>query len=186
LASSRPSLSLTTCARVATGPISGETEFTGDLPPYVIPGGSWEESWRATHPKGHQLKGEGDDDDDDDDDEEEEAFTPGSTEAHTYAGLGEYENLKRVLEEDGNLVNKRDRNGWMPIHEAVRHGDPETVAILLMAGADASARVGRRQEGASPLYLLEQYHDENDFDYADIRSLLKEYGGIRYEPYQEL
>jgi len=46
--------------------------------------------------------------------------------------------------------NARDQYGWTPLHQVARYGTPETVAVLLKAGADLEARSNRA--GWTPLH----------------------------------
>lgn len=149
--------------------INGPVEYTGDLPPYVIPGSAEEQNWRRHNPDGHKIiDGRG--------------FTTGSTDAHHYARNGDIESLKAAIDRDAKLVNARDKNGWTPLHEAIRHGDAETVRLLLDRGAEVNLRVGEKENGGSSLYLAKQFHDSNH----PVVSLLQERGGKVYRPGAEL
>jgi len=121
-----------------------------DLPGYIIKGSDEEQNWRSTNPDGYHLV--------------EGKFTTGSTTAHAAAGLGQPQEVKRILKEMPQYVNHRDVNGWMPIHEAVRGGHIETLAVLLEHGADINARTqgkGRGAAGPSALWWAVKTHGED-------------------------
>jgi hypothetical protein len=144
------------------GPVGGEVDFKdGELPPYVIPGSPEEKNWWASHPAGHKLLKHG-------------GFDTGSTEAHRHAQKGEIAKLKEVLDANPKMVNKRDSNGWTPLHEAVRDGSLEVIEFLLDRGAEVNVRTGARADGASPLFLAWEYHRENpdDTEQSDVEALL--------------
>lgn len=152
------------------GPSNGQVEFTGDLPPYVIPGSHAETTWRRQNPNGHTLHN-GD------------TFTTGTTEAHRLAHEGQLENLKHVLNENTQLVNTRDNNGWTPLHEAVRNGQIDVVYLLLERGADPNARTGANNEGGSALFLVEEYHSDGDsLVKDDLEYILKKYDAKMHRP----
>ncbi|KAL7556161.1 hypothetical protein ACA910_006268 [Epithemia clementina (nom. ined.)] len=152
------------------GPVAGQIQYTGELPPYVIPGSPGERVWRKENPSGHKLQAGG-------------QFETGSTDAHHFAGSGELERLAAILDKDSSLVNVRDRNGWTPLHEAVRLGDVQIVKLLLDRGADANARTGPKEEGGSPLYYVEEYHDKDESpEYEALVKLLQEYNAKLFEP----
>jgi prolyl 4-hydroxylase len=147
------------------GPIGGQVLYDGDLPPYVIPGSPEEEHWRADNPHGHKVIGN-------------LAFETGSTRAHQYASQGALEELQRHLDRHQNHVNIRDRNGWTPLHEAVRNGDIRLIELLLNHGADVNARTGAHAEGGSPLWWAEQIHDAEH----PVAQILREREAKKFEP----
>ena len=153
------------------GKVGDAVEFKeGDLPPYVIRGSKEEENWWKQNPSGHKLLSQ-------------RNFETGSTEAHRYANHGDYEKLKQVLDKNAALVNKRDRNGWTPLHEAVREGDLDVIALLLERGADVNARTGAQGEGGSALYLAMEHHREDGEDEeSEVEIFLKKHNAKLVEP----
>lgn len=147
------------------GPVGGKIEYTGDLPPYLIPGSPEESIWRGQNPNGHEVVSH-------------RQFATGSTDAHHLAMLGETDQLREVLEKNPDLINVRDANGWTPLHEAVRQGDPELVEMLLDRGAEVNARTGGNAGGGSALWLADQYHGEE----SELSGLIKDRDGKFYEP----
>lgn len=142
----------------------------GGLPPYVVPGSEEEENWWRSHPNGHKLVSQ-------------RGFETGSTDAHRFANLGDYEALKRVLDKNAALVNKRDTNGWTPLHEAVRDGNLDVIALLIDRGADVNARTGARGEGSSALALAMEYHREDEDDEeSEVEIFLKKHNAKLVEP----
>lgn len=130
------------------GPMGGETEFGGDLPPYLIPGSEEEEHWRRANPNGHKLL-------------KQRKFDTGSTDAHIHAREGKLEELKAAVKYLPEVINASDNNGWQPLHEAVRSGDTEIVKFLLENGADPNSRTEKKGNGASALHWAREYHDED-------------------------
>ena len=91
--------------------------------------------------------------------------------------------LKQVLDKNASLVNKRDRNGWTPLHEAVRDGNLNVIALLLERGADVNARMGRNEEGGSALFLAMEHHREDEEDEeSEVELLLKKHNAKFVEP----
>ena len=153
------------------GPVDGAINFKkGALPAYVIPGSEEEANWWRNNPNGHKLlKGEG--------------FQTGSTEAHRLANAGDYDALKYVLDQNEKLINKRDENGWTPLHEAVRDGNLDVIELLLERGADINARTGPNQEGPTALYLAMEHHrDDDDEEESEVELFLKKHNAILIEP----
>ena len=142
------------------GPIGGQVQLTGDLPPYLIPGSPAEESWRAANPKGHRVMGK------------HSSFTTGSTELHLHAKEGDLEKVREALDKHGDLINVRDKNGWSALDESIRKGATEIVRLLLDHGAEVNRRTGPDQNGYTPLELAKQYKGEDH----EITELLKARG----------
>ena len=150
------------------GPVAGKVEYTGDLPPYVIEGSPEEAHWRRENPNGHEVVST-------------RKFATGSTDAHYHAMNGDFDALKRVLEKNPDLINVRDVNGWTPLHEAIRQGDPTLVQLLLDRGAEVNARTGNDGEGGSALWWARKYHEEDEEE-SDVSKLLRERDAKIYEP----
>lgn len=147
------------------GPIGGQVNVAGDLPPYVIPGSPSESIWRQQNPKGHRVMGK------------HGTFTTGSTELHHHVLEGRIEDLKNTLDKHAHLVNVRDKNGWTALHEAARKGEIEAITLLLDRGAEVNARTGVSGEGVSPLNLAKQYHGSDH----PVAQLLEARGGKDYQ-----
>jgi prolyl 4-hydroxylase len=129
------------------GPVDGQIEYNGDLPPYLIAGSEEEPRWRAQNPNGHRIM-------------QSSEFATGSTEAHRYANAGDIRNLKRILDKQADVVNIRDANGWTPLHEAVRTGDLEIIRLLIDRGSEVNARTGLKGEGGGPLDLAKKAYGD--------------------------
>ena len=99
-----------------------------------------------------------------DDPEENAGETEGTSELHFFAAQGDIDNARVVLEEDPELLNARDVNGWQPIHEAVQAGQLEMVKFLVAEGADITTKT---YQGGTALWwgkrLLEEGHSVIDF-----------------------
>ena len=138
------------CACVQpVGPIAGQIQLTGDLPPYIIPGSPAEEPWRREHPKGHRVLGP------------LGSFETGSTELHHHALAGDVDKMEKALTTQADLVNVRDKNGWQALHEAVRTGTIEIIQMLLDKGAEVNRRTGKTENGKTPLDLAKEFHGES-------------------------
>lgn len=87
------------------------------------------------------------------------------------------------MDKKADLVNKRDVNGWTPLHEAVREGNLEVIQLLLDRGADVNARTGSRGEGGTALYLAMEYHREDAEDEeSEVELFLKQRNAKFVEP----
>jgi prolyl 4-hydroxylase len=146
------------------GPVGGRVEYTGDLPPYLIPGSPEEEHWRSRNPKGHQYL--------------KSRFTTGSTDLHRVASDGDVASIQRLLEKNSALINVRDVNGWTALHEAVRKGSITAVELLLRRGAEVNARIGSKGQGGSAMWLAKDVLGPKH----GVVQLLEQYGAMEYEP----
>jgi hypothetical protein len=148
------------------GPVGGVVAYTGDLPPYLIPGSPEEPIWRKQNPGGHKLTSKF-------------KVTRGSNEAHRFAGEGKYDSLVNLLDQHGDeLVHNKDMNGWTPFHEAARVGNLNVLQLLLQRGADVNVRTGKYSNGASPLYFAAKYHGNK----SEVVEFLRERGAEYLEP----
>jgi hypothetical protein len=145
-----------------TQKIGGESEYTGDLPPYLIPGSPEEARWRSSNPHGHKLLNQ------------QQPGTTGSTTAHMLAARGQYEDLRQFLNENPDSVNARDKNDWMPLHEGIRKGDLDCVELLLDRGAEVNAVTPH----GSPLYMAQTFHAGN----KALQQLLESRGAKLHPP----
>jgi Ankyrin repeats (3 copies) len=152
------------------GPIGGQVQTSGKLPPYLIPGSPTEQEWSKMNPKGHRVMGK------------RAAFTTGSTELHHHALEGNLDKLKEVLDKHEHLVNVRDVNGWTALHEAIRKGETEMVQLLLDRGAEMNIRTGTKENGDSPLVLAKTYLGANH----EVTKLLESRGAKEYKYEAEL
>lgn len=137
--------------------MDGRVLWTGDLPPYIIPGSPEEAFWRNDNPDGHKLA---------------KNLARGSTLAHRHAKSSDYHELRRVLDKHGHLVNVRDEGGWTPLHESVRAGNVPVLKLVLDRGADVNAQTGRTGKGGSVLDLAHELYEAE----SEVVRLLKERG----------
>lgn len=148
------------------GPVGGEIVYgTTDLPPYLISGSPEEENWRIRNPSGHEIM-------------KTEKFTSGTTDAHKAASRTDIVELEEYVNLHEEVVNTRDVNGWIPLHEAVRRNSVEIVRFLLERGSEVNLRTGNDKMGGTPLFLAQDVFGE----VHPIVDLLKEYNAIRIEP----
>lgn len=98
-----------------------------------------------------------------------------TTSAHTVAATGDLEALKREVEKDPSVLEKPDKNGWKPIHEAARAGKTEVLEYLISKGVDVNART-HYGKGASALWWAEQRNH-----HASVE-LLKKHGAVSISP----
>lgn len=66
-------------------------------------GSEAEKSWRRSHPNGYKIMSTN-------------TAATGSTDIHSAATKNDPERLERLLKKQSGNVNKRDVNGWMPLH----------------------------------------------------------------------
>mmetsp|Transcript_4709 Transcript_4709/g.7336 ORF Transcript_4709/g.7336 Transcript_4709/m.7336 type:complete len:447 (+) Transcript_4709:128-1468(+) len=100
------------------------------LPPYLIPGSSWEKEWRSKHPQG---------------------WRPYEADVLLMAKSGNTEKLKEIVRYNPNAIHKADeKTGWTALHAAVRSGIVEVAKFILDQGADKNLLTGG---GFSPLFI---------------------------------
>lgn len=85
-----------------------------------------------------------------------------------------------AVEANPEVVNAKDSNGWSPLHESVRSGDPKLVEYLIEHGADVNLRTDGGK-GGSPLWWAHKYFDEDH----DMIKVLHTYGAKNYAPSRE-
>lgn len=112
-----------------------------------------------------------------DNQEKQKTSAVGSNEAHHAASLGVISRLIKIAEEDPDALTKKDENGWMPIHEAVRGGHFEIVKYLVDKGSNFNERTNKGT-GGTPLWWALTSLDE---DHRVIK-YLKELGAINLGP----
>jgi ankyrin repeat protein len=101
----------------------------------------------------------------------------GSTEAHRQAMESNFEELRRVVEANEEVVNAQDKNGW-----TIRAKDIEIVRYLLEKGSDVNLRTREKNgKGGAALHLARTYVGEDD----PLITLLLSYGAKHYIPYKE-
>lgn len=118
------------------------------FPPYLLPDSPELDNWKARNPHGwnnkpapsapiQQVKG---------------------PEGHHAAATGDVDRLNKLAQSNRKALHAKDKNGWTPLHEAVRADNAEVVQLLIEKhGADKNARVGRNGEGPSALGLAKEY-----------------------------
>eukprot|EP00555_Chaetoceros_dichaeta_P002645 CAMPEP_0198249708 /NCGR_PEP_ID=MMETSP1447-20131203/1137_1 /TAXON_ID=420782 /ORGANISM="Chaetoceros dichaeta, Strain CCMP1751" /LENGTH=490 /DNA_ID=CAMNT_0043934395 /DNA_START=116 /DNA_END=1588 /DNA_ORIENTATION=+ len=134
------------------------------LPGYIKKGSLEATMWHKKHPNNKRSA-------------QRDSSTTGSTQAHQYAMDGNVEELTKVVNKLGNLVNAKDANGWTPLHEGARGGFEDVVKVLVEKGADINA-VTKGEEGRSALYIA---IEENGEDSA-IVEFLESLGAISLGP----
>lgn len=107
-----------------------------------IIGSEEEENWRQQNPNGWKSKGK------------TPKYTSGATEAHISASRGHTIELNRLVDANRDMIAATDRNGWTPLHEAVRSNCVDCVINLLQRGADANALT---KDGSSPLHFAKRF-----------------------------
>ena len=103
----------------------------------------------------------------------------GANDAHIAAKTGSLQAL-RVLartDEGAQQLHAVDRNGWAPIHEAVRLGDLDIVEFLIDQGVDMNVRT-QGGRGFSPLWLAQATHGPDH----PVTVRLRELGAQEIDP----
>jgi ankyrin repeat protein len=71
-------------------------------------------------------------------------FTGGVSEIHVAAAQGDLARVESILAEKPELVNARDKDGWIPLHMAANAGHNRMVELLLANGAEVSAKTFKK------------------------------------------
>ena len=91
------------------------------------------------------------------------------------------EKVSNILRKQPDLIRKRDKNGWEPLHEAARASKRDSIELLLSHSADINARTGIDEKGGSVLWWAMRYNDPD----GDFVSYLREKGAIFISPGQD-
>ena len=94
------------------------------------------------------------------------------------ASKGQNDLLAYYISERPNWIHAKDRNGWLPLHEAARAGNLVGVELLVSAGCDLSSRTGRDGNGGTALWWAIQRYGENH----DVVSLLRSHNALETGP----
>uniref|UniRef100_A0A7S1FMG0 Uncharacterized protein n=1 Tax=Corethron hystrix TaxID=216773 RepID=A0A7S1FMG0_9STRA len=90
------------------------------------------------------------------------ATLPRQTQAHVTAAAGNVETLKKLLEDDGDIVDRADDNGWTALHEATNRGQLNTVKLLVEHGSDITRET---THGWTPALLAKKNRNHDILDY---------------------
>lgn len=88
---------------------------------------------------------------------------------HAAAAAGNVEAVKKFIDEEQSINVKHPRDGYTPLHEAVRKGHADVVQVLLGAGADLFLR--DKNQATALDVALEKGH-------AEIAKTIRRAGGI--------
>ena len=136
-------------------------ELDDFFPPYIVPNSPEIKDWAAKNPGGWKKSGPS-----------APLQQVHSPEGHYAAATGDIDLLAKVAHKDRKALTHADRNGWQPIHEAVRGGHLDIVQYLIEEhGVDMNARTGPGGKGMSPLNLAMEHHDEDHPLVSFLRSI---------------
>jgi prolyl 4-hydroxylase len=131
---------------------TGEHLYDGDwekvddfYPPYIMPGTPEIDNWERRNPSGWKKQSPS------------AAVVPGLSEEHAAAAHGDTDSLREIAKENRRALHSKDKNGWQPIHEAVRGGHLDTVRYLVEQKADVNA-LTHFGKGVSPYYMALKSH----------------------------
>jgi ankyrin len=90
-----------------------------------------------------------------------------SSKFHMAVYFGDLETVKELLEKDRKLINKKDNNGFKPLHLASTEDRKETLNYLISSGADINGKASHEiAPGITALHLAVM------FDKVDIIKIL--------------
>ena len=72
-------------------------------------------------------------------------------------------------------MNKKDSNGWTPLHEGARGGHLDVVKLLVKNGANLNEK---SYSGETPLYAVKREHGEDH----EVYKFLEDLGAISLGP----
>ena len=133
------------------------------LPSYIVDGSDESKRWKQGHPDSKRSS------------VKTQSFTTGSTMAHRAAHNGNVDELKEIISEVEELIHKKDKNGWTPLHEGARAGHEGVVKVLLENKVNVNELT---TSGHSPLFFAEQTHGEKH----PVVRLLKSFGALNLGP----
>ena len=99
----------------------------------------------------------------------------GSTAVHAAARDGDIEQLKELVEIMEDYVNKKDSNGWAPLHEGALSAHKQVIEILVETGADIYAQTNSEE---TPLWLAEHANEKKH----PIIAFMKQIGAVKLGP----
>lgn len=118
-----------------------------DLPIYILRGSPEEDHWMEQHqPKQHVRVRES----------PAAAATPLQQIAQA-AATGDIDTIAQFASTEEHLLHQKDKNGWMPIHEAARGGHLDVVKLLVEHGANINSRT-HSGKGSTPMNLAVDSH----------------------------
>ena len=91
---------------------------------------------------------------------------------HYAATRGDLADIEAMLDKNPELINKKNKFGYTPLHCAAREGHKEVVEFLCACGADVNTR---NKFGKTPLY----YATEND--HKEVMDFLQKFDGVKNE-----
>ena len=120
-------------------PEGGADQDDEFFPPYLLQDSPELENWANNNPYGWKKPSP-------------TAAQVDTPEGHYFAQQGDVEGLRVLAKKNPKALHKKDSNGWLPLHEAVRSGSTDAVKFLVDNGSDINAGTNHG-EGASPLAL---------------------------------
>ena len=88
---------------------------------------------------------------------------------------GDLDSLRQQAKLNPESLYEPDKEGWLPLHDAVRIGKVEPLKFLLDVGTDINYKTNF---GASPLYLSRFFHGEKH----EVTRFLVDKGAIDIHP----
>lgn len=143
----------------------GEWEELDDFfPPYIVPDSPERDNWARRNPGGWRK------------------HSPSSAqvtkpEGHAAAAAGDIDTLTELAIENKRSLHARDKNGWQPLHEAVRAGHIDAVRLLVEHGADINA-VTNGGSGVSPYHIALASHSSSH----PVAEFLEALGAVNVGP----